>query len=140
MADLSITATNVVKGANLPAGAICIKYALAAITAGQSLYLSTTDATKVGLHDSNAAAPANALFGVALNGGAIGQPIVVQSAGDIVIGATVVVGTIYLGSDTPGGIRPDADKTTGDTVNILGVGKNATTITLGISNTGITSA
>lgn len=138
MSDIAVTAANVLKGA----GAITVtKYALAAITAGQSLYMSAANNLQVGLHDANGAgADIKTLYGVALNSAGIGQPVLVQSGGEIAIGGTVVVGTIYLGSDTPGGIRPDADKTTGDNVTILGVGKSATTIAMNISNPGIVSA
>ncbi len=137
MADLTITATSVVKGANAK---ISTKYALETITAGQSVYVSTTDATKVGKHDSDGAAPLNNLYGVALNGGSVGQAIAVQTDGEYVAGATVVVGAIYLGSDTAGGIRPAADANSGDSLCVLGYGKTATTILLDINNTGITVA
>jgi hypothetical protein len=137
MTDIAVTATNVKKGSGAK---VVIKYALEAITAGQSVYQSTTDATKVGKHDADGAAPLNTLYGVALNGASIDQPVVVQYDGEINIGGTVAVGTVYLGSDTAGGIRPDADRNTGDTVSILGVGKTVTTIQLDIKNTGIVSA
>lgn len=138
MADIAVTAASVLPGAN----AVTVpRIALAAITAGQSVYQSAANGVNVGLHDAdNAAADVSALYGVALNGAALGQPVVVQIGGDITIGATVTVGAIYLGSDTAGGIRPVADKNTGDKVTILGYGKSATVITLDIRNPGIVSA
>lgn len=131
MADLTITAANVVKGANAKTRPIA--YANAVITAGQSLYLAADG--RVGLYDANVAAPVNSLYGVSLNGGAANQPILAQYEGDIIIGATVTPGIVYLGSATAGGIRPDADSGSGDTISILGSGKSATTITLAIVNT-----
>lgn len=138
MTDIVVTATSVVKGANAQS---VVKYALEAITAGQTVYQDTTDPTKVGLYDADSGtAVKKVLYGVALNGAAINQPVVVQISGEIVIGGTVAVGTVYLGSDVAGGVRPDADRNTGDSVSILGVGKSATTILMGINNSGITSA
>lgn len=136
MANLTITATSVKQSTNAK---VQTRYALETITAGQTVYESTTDTTKVGLFDADVAGK-GALKGVALNGASIDQPVLVQTEGDIIIGATVAVGVIYTGSDTAGGIRPSADNNAGDTIAILGVAKSATTITIDIQNTGITMA
>jgi hypothetical protein len=134
MSDLTITAANVVADAGAK---IEMKYALEAVTAGESLYQSLTDAKKVGLYDADAAAPANALCGVALNSAGEGQPVAVMSDGVLTIGGTVVQGTIYLGSDTAGGIRPAADLNSGDAVSVLGVAVSTTKLKLNIWNTGV---
>ena len=72
MADLTITAANVVAGVNTPK-----KDALAGelITAGKAVYIASAT-KKVMLADSNSAtAEARRATGIALNGGSLNQPI-----------------------------------------------------------------
>lgn len=135
MADLTITAANVVTtSSNKRTGT-----AGATITAGQALYLdSTTNTLK--LADTDASALAAACVGIALHGASSGQPITYQTAGDIVIGATVAVGEVYVLSGTAGGIAPVADLANGDYTCFIGIGKTATTITLGILAGGVAKA
>jgi hypothetical protein len=134
VADLVITAANVVAGTN---AVVNRSYnAGATITAGQAVYLdSTTSTWKLG--DANAAAPANTVQGVALHGASSGQPLAVQTAGPITIGATVAVGTIYVLSATPGGIAPHGDLVSTWYTNVIGVGISATQIQLNIINSGV---
>jgi hypothetical protein len=47
--------------------------------------------------------------------------VVVQTGGQITIGATVTAGTVYYLSGTAGGIRPAADNTTGDYPQVIGM-------------------
>lgn len=129
MADLTITPANVVAGANasVEAGA-----AGEAIAAGKAVYLSSTT-KKWMLADSNSAtAEARKATGVALNGAALNQPVDVQKAGDITIGATLTPGTAYYLSDTPGGICPLADVGAGEYVCLLGLAKSASVLALDI--------
>ena len=139
MADLTITATSVVKSTN---AAITRQYfAGETITAGQLVYVKTVGTTSTLFKAKCAGTVTEAgILGVALNGGAVGQAIAVQTAGIITIGATVVVGGLYISSSTYGGIAPFADIATTNYVTILGVADTATTITLGISATGIAHA
>lgn len=132
MADLTVTAANVVAGAN---ARIVPGTAGATITAGQLVYLDATD-NKFKLADADAAASA-VLAGIALNGGANNQPIDVQFGGRINPGATVVVGTIYVASSTAGGIAPVSDLGASDYVSIIGVGVTAALIELQIHNSGV---
>jgi hypothetical protein len=68
----------------------------------------------------------------------MGQPLKVLKAGDIAIGATVGVGTVYVLSATPGGIALGCpgvtDVVTGGTffTSVLGVGISTSQIRVGI--------
>jgi hypothetical protein len=130
MADLSITAASVLKGT----GAVTSNgTAGATITAGQTLYIDTSDSNKLKLFDANASATTSVLAGVALHGASSGQPISYQTAGPITIGATVALGTIYIGSATAGGIAPSSDLASGWYTNILGVATSTSVITININ-------
>lgn len=130
MADLSITAANVVKGAvsTTRAGT-----AGAAITAGDALY--TLDGKLV---LANTATAATAMcVGIALNDAAAGQPVVYLAAGKIDPGATVAIGTYYVLSATAGNICPIADLVSTDYVTGIGFGTAADEITVAINASGV---
>jgi len=135
MVDLVVTAANVVKGTT--AKAVVGTYG-ATVTAGQTVYSDPADSNKFKPCDAdNATAAARATRGIALNGVANNQPAAVKTDGLITIGATVAVGTIYVQSDTPGGIMPAADLETGDFVTVLGIGVSASQIDLNIHVSGV---
>lgn len=126
MADLTITAASVAK----TAGTIQNGTAGATITAGQSLYLDSSAGT-LKLLDADDTAATATFAGIALNGGATGQPIsYLAPGGTINPGATVTVGEIYVASGTAGGIAPEGDLATGDYVTIIGVGLTSSTMYL----------
>jgi len=133
MADLSGTAAN-----GQPGTGAVIKSGTfgATITAGQSVYLDPND-NKFKAFDANLSATAGTLYGVALNGGANGQPANVIVGGNYNPGATVAVGTIYVGSATAGGICPAADLATGHYTNVLGVATTASNIAVNIQASGV---
>jgi hypothetical protein len=134
MADLVVTAANVVAGA----GAHTEQgVAGAAITAGQVLYHDTdTDTWK--LADSNSAtAAARSPDGIALNGAASGQPIRVLTGGDITPGATLTAGVAYYLSDTPGGIAPVADVGAGEYATIIGIAESTTVLNVQFHESGV---
>lgn len=136
MADLTITAANVVAGSNAVA-----EYAIAgeAITAGQQVYLNSTS-KKLMLADSNSAtAEARKAIGTALNGAALNQPVKFQRSGDITIGATMTPGVAYYLSDTPGGICPVADVGAGEYVCLIGLAKSASVLGLGYQFPGVSN-
>lgn len=123
--DITTTAANVVTVADADNVIERNQTAGATITAGQSLYLDTSDG-KWKLFDANSGTAAvRTLQGIALNGASNGQPLDVQTAGTINLGATLSVGLIYVGSVTPGGIAPSADLATGWYTNVLGVALTA---------------
>lgn len=130
-AAITITAANVVglEGDKVQ------RIAGGTITAGQVVRLSS--ASVVAAVNDNAAN--SAVYGIALNGGGSGQPILVQTTGDITIGGTVAVGKVYaLG--TAGGIIPVDDIAGGEFITIIGVGISATAIRLSIKAGGVAAA
>lgn len=135
MADLSITAANVVAGA----GATVVRgMAGATITAGQALYLDPAD-NKWKLSDSNgASALIRTPTGIALNSASNNQPIAVLTDGPITIGATVTLGTAYYMSDTPGGICPVADVGAGEQPTVIGIATSASVINVKFNTAGAT--
>jgi len=127
MADLTITAANVVASSNATRD---IGTAGETIAAGKAVYLSSTT-NKWMLADSNSATvEARKATAVALNGASLNQPVSVQKGGDVTIGAVLTSGTSYYLSDTPGGICPLADVGTGEYVNVIGVAKSASLLSL----------
>jgi len=113
--DITVTAANVVPGAgakkeNVTAGAT--------ITAGEVVYKAADGDYE--LADASALATSR-VAGIALNGASSGQPLTILTEGNITIGATVAVGTIYVLSAAAGKIAPDADIVTSEFITILGV-------------------
>lgn len=131
MTDISITAANVKAGAG---AAIVHGTAGETITAGQVVYLTGGEYKLADNDGTGTTTPS----GIALNGASDGQPLAVQTAGDITIGGTLTAGTAYYLSGTPGGICPVADVTTGDTVAQLGLAKSTTVLALRIQVPGVT--
>lgn len=132
MADLTITAASVLAdaAANTRQGV-----AGAALTAGQVVYLdSATGSYK--LADSNGAAALRSPVGIALNGAAPGQPVLIALSGPVTIGATMTAGVAYYLSDTPGGICPVADVGSGEYSTILGIATSTTVLNLKIQESG----
>lgn len=133
MVDITITPASVVKGSNAQTEN---GIAGATITAGQVVYLGGSN--KYLLCDSNSAtSAARSPRGVALHGASINQPLQIQRAGNITIGATLTAGATYFLSDTPGGICPDADVGTGETVALIGVAKSTSILAIDIQLSGV---
>lgn len=133
MADLTITATSVIAASDAvteirPAGAVT--------AAGQVVYLDTTTDTYKLADTDSATAAARSPRGIALNGGAIGQPIQIIRSGGVTIGATVAVGVGYWLSGTAGGICPVADVAAGDYPVFLGIGTSTSAIKVNITEAG----
>jgi hypothetical protein len=135
MADLSITAASVIAGAN----SITENGTLGAtVTAGQVVYKDTSDSDKWKLADSNgASALIRTPIGMALNGGASGQPVKVHKYGLITPGATMTAGTAYFLSDTPGGICPVADIGSGEYPSFLGIATSTTVLFFNPTSSGV---
>lgn len=134
MADLTITAANVVSGS----GAATQQGVFGAtVTAGQVVYSDANGLWQLADNDSVTATARHAV-GIALNGGAINQPAVVQTAGPITIGATLTAGTDYYLSANPGGICPRTDLVTGKTVCLLGLAASTTVLNIGIEFPNVT--
>lgn len=133
MTDLAITAASVVAGsnANTVAGT-----AGETITAGQTVYKSSTTGKYMKADSNSGTAEARVPVGVALNGGALNQPVLVQKSGDVTIGATLTAGVAYYQSDTAGGICPVADVGSGEYSTIVGIAKSASVLAIGIQASG----
>jgi hypothetical protein len=104
MADLSVTAASVVNVTALSAHGTAGE----TITAGQAVYLKSSDG-KLWKAQCDGTAEEGAPIGVALSGGAVGQPITYATKGAMTIGATTVKTTTYVLSAAAGGICPQAD-------------------------------
>jgi len=137
MADLTITAANVVAGSN----AIIEKgTAGATITAGQAVYLDSATGRYKLADDNSATAEVRTPRGIALNGASDGQPLAIVRSGDVTIGATIEAGVAYYLSGTAGGICPVADVASGDYPAIIGMGKSTSVLTVDIQAPGVALA
>lgn len=134
MADLTITAANVVPGAGATR---IVGISGASITAGQTVYLDSAD-NRYKLYDADSATAAvRVCAGIALNGASNGQPISIHTAGPLAIGATVAAGVAYYGSPTAGGICPVADLSAGDYPCFLGFATSTSVINVAIVHAGV---
>lgn len=130
MADLSITASSVLAGAD---AVIEHGTAGASVTAGQVVYRDPAD-SKLKLADNNdASANVRKARGIALHAAASGQPLAIIKSGSLVIGAAISKGATYYLSDTPGGICPFADLATGEYPTSIGQAKSASTLAVRIA-------
>lgn len=134
MADLTITAASVVAGSN----ATKRQYTAGeTITAGQAVYFASATGLLMKADNNSATAEVRQPIGIALNGGAVNQPILVQTDGDITIGATMTAGVAYYLSDTAGGICPVADIGSGEYPCVLGIAISTTVLRMGIQYSGV---
>jgi len=132
MADISITASAVV-----PSSAAVIKYttAGATLTAGQLIYLDAADLDangigKAKLSDANGAAALRVVDGMCIGGASAGQPIayVTYDTALVIAASGLTANTILILSDTPGGVAPSTDLSSGEYLSVVAVVKSATTI------------
>lgn len=125
MTALSVTAANVAP----QTGATIDRSYLAGetITQGQSVYISTSDG-RAYKADANASAAASTARGIAVSGASAGQPIAIQTGGDINMGATLVANTAYVVGATAGDVAPIADLTTGWYGCLLGIAISASVL------------
>ena len=133
MANLVITATQVMPDAT---GRITLTTAGAIITAGQTVYVAAGVTFLAQCDGTEAEA---AVYGIALNGAQIGQPVAVQETGSPVLGAGAapVEGAAYSLSDTAGSIADVADIATGTWYQTtMGVGGAGNTLVLEINASG----
>lgn len=136
MAELTQTAANVVPST----GAVIdrTRYAGETITQGMPVYISSTTG-KAMKADANASAATAVAYGFALNSVSNGQPIDIQTDGDINLGATLTPNTAYVVGATAGSIAPIADLTTGWYGALLGIAISTSILRMGVRNTGVAS-
>lgn len=134
MVDLVITAASVAASSDASTESGTLG---ATVTAGQALYKDPAD-NRWKLADNNgASALIRTPTGIALNGGASGQPVRVLTSGSITIGATMTPGVAYYLSDAPGGICPVADLLTGEYASIIGIATSATVLKVNFNASGV---
>ena len=124
MADLTINAANVLKGAGSKSRT---GIAAVAVTAGQVVYEDASGEFALADCDS-ATAAARSPAGLALHAAAANQPLTILTGGPITIGAAVTAGVGYYLSATAGGICPVADLSSGDYPVFLGFATSASVL------------
>lgn len=135
MADIAITAANVLKGANAKTKR---GIAGATITAGQWLYEDSTDSFKLKLADANASLATSNCVGCSLHGALAGQPIEYDyEDDDFTPGGTLSLSVaadsgVYVLSGTAGGLAPMDDLAAAMYPVVLGVAKSTTKMNLKI--------
>lgn len=134
MADLSITAANVLAGAGAKTE---LGTAGEAITQGQQVYQASDTGKWMKADADSATAEARTARGTALCAASASQPIVVQKSGDITIGATLTANTAYYLSSTAGGICPLADVGTGEYMQLIGLAISTSVLRLSYLATGV---
>ncbi len=92
--------------------------------------------------DANLSLLASTVAGIALNGGSVGQPIQIQTAGNVTMNAVLTAGAIYVLSisNGAGGIAPAADLVSagsGTWASIIGIGNSTTSMQLVLWNSGV---
>lgn len=127
MADLVLTPANVKPtAANSQTKLVTAGEAL---TQGEVVYYDSTT-KKYFKADADLSAAASTAVGIALTPAGIDAPCVIQTGGDINVGATLTKGELYCVSATAGNIAPFADLGSGDWICFLGVAKSTSEIVL----------
>lgn len=132
MADLVITAANVVPGAN---AVFQQGPAAVTITQGQTVYLDSSTGT-VKLADADLSAAAASVSGIAVSSALAGQIVVFQVSGTLAFGAILTAAKPYFLSATAGAIAPAADLTTNWRTSLLGFASSTSNLLLNIFNSG----
>lgn len=136
MADLVQTAANVRPGTDSVRSQVI---AGETITAGQPVYLKSTD-SKYYKADANAGVSESTVAGIALTNASANDQLVIQTGGEINLGATLTVGTIYVLSGTAGAIAPHGDLVTGWYCNILGIAISTSILDMGLQHSPVAHA
>ncbi len=136
MAALTITAANVRPGSNARTQIVRVGEA---VTAGEPGYLKTSD-KKYWLTDANAGSAEAEAKGVFLTNASADEYAVLQTAGTIIIGATVTKGEPYFVGATPGAIHPSADLASGWYTTEIGIASSTTEIDVDIKASGAVRA
>lgn len=135
MVDFTIVAANVVPGA----GAILNQgIAGEALTAGQAVALDPTTGKYVKADCDSATVALRKPAGICVVAANNNGPLLFQSAGELTLGTTLTPGQPVYVSATAGGIMPQADLTTGKTVQLLGLSKTAAILSMDLNSLGIT--
>ena len=100
--------------------------------AGRAVYKSSTTGKYMLADNNSATLEARAATGIALNQvGSDGQPLAVQTQGDINFGSAILTaGASYWLSDTAGGICPDGDVGAGENACFIGIARTTQILAL----------
>ena len=134
MADLTITATNLVAGVGAK---ISTGQAGESLAAGDIVYADSTDGgnLKKCLHNGTAAQAA--AVGIALAAAADDAAFSYITEGDLCFGTILTIGEIYVVSATAGLIAVEADPGSADFMTIVGVAKATGVLAVKISVSGL---
>jgi len=112
------------------------------LTAGQSVYYKISDGRWYKAQATTLALSGyGTQVGICLVGGTVGTAVTIATSGDVDLGVSVTVGTIYvISAANAGGIAPWADLASTNLVTILGVGNAADIISMGVFASGIAHA
>lgn len=132
MPAITITPANVIAGADAD---FFQGYAGAIVSAGMAVYQDRADSKLRPATNAGGAGAAN-VKGIALHGAADGQPLRVQTAGNIAIGGTTMVGEHYALGATAGQILPADELALGAFVTIIGIGASTNRLQLAIEASG----
>lgn len=137
MADLVVTAANVVEGS---APQTIQGFAGETITAGMSVYQAANGRwMKAKCGGTSIEAGVGTLIGIAVVGSLNNQPITVQIGGQVNVGATLTVGVIYCISATYGGLAPIADMVSTNKLTLMGLAVSASALDMSYARqTGVT--
>lgn len=140
-AAITVTATAIVPNSDAVTDSLM---AGETIAAGQSLVKKVSDG-KVYKADANDAtlngsnATTSIIVGIALNGGAVNQPISFIKGGSFTMNAGLTAGETYIvGATAAGDINPNADKASGWLIFRLGYATSTTVFVMDMKNTGVT--
>ena len=138
MAAISITSTDVIAADGAVAKQEFI--AGATIAAGDWVYIDTANSNVLKLAQADGTVLEATVFGMALNGGVAGQPILVAISGDVAVGAVLAVAMTYILSATAGKMDPVADLASSSYLSIVGFGTTTSNFRFHIKNSGIEKA
>jgi hypothetical protein len=136
MADVSFTVTSIKPGtgAQKQRGT-----AGATLTPGMAVYLDTATSTwKIGHCETSATTAA--VSGIALGAASSGQPIIVQTGGNLTTSAHLSLASPVYVLSAAGAICPSADLANGDYITVIGVATSTTNLKLGFTASGVVAA
>lgn len=132
MADLVLVAADTLSSGKSAEGKAGIT-----IEAGDIVYADATDGEKLKLADSTLAVEEAKVLGMALNGGADGQPIDYIKSGIVTVtAAAVTIGEVYALS-AAGKLAPVADLLATEFVSVVAIGIATNQLLIAIINSGV---
>ena len=135
MVDYSVTPTAV-----QPVGSLGIAQGIAGGTIAAGMPVRAAGGT-LNAAQADSLSNAGTVVGIALNGGAIGQPISYVTNGTVQYNAVFTVGdVVVLSAAAAGGIAPVADLASTNAVVILGVATSTQLLKLDFINSGVVAA